>query len=117
LKIKRIYCAVDCGIVVNKSGAENVVEGGIIDGIGHAMYPELTLTRGKPDQLNFNTYRMIRMAEVPEIEIQFIESDIDPTGLGEPGLPPAGPAVANAAYAATGVRLRTQPFVKSGLFA
>ncbi|SEL13195.1 xanthine dehydrogenase family protein molybdopterin-binding subunit [Parapedobacter koreensis] len=117
LKIKKIYCAVDCGIVVNKSGAENVVEGGIIDGIGHAMYPELTLTRGKPDQVNFNTYRMIRMAEVPEIDIQFIENDIAPTGLGEPGLPPAGPAVANAAFAATGVRLRTQPFIKSGLFA
>ncbi|WP_257666046.1 xanthine dehydrogenase family protein molybdopterin-binding subunit [Parapedobacter tibetensis] len=117
LKIKKIYCAVDCGIVVNKSGAENVVEGGIIDGIGHAMYPELTLTKGKPDQVNFNTYHMIQMREVPEIEIQFIESDINPTGLGEPGLPPAGPAVANAAFAATGVRLRAQPFIKSGIFA
>ncbi|MGK6351330.1 molybdopterin cofactor-binding domain-containing protein [Parapedobacter sp. DT-150] len=117
VRIRKIYCAVDCGIVVNKSGAENVVEGGIIDGIGHAMYPELTLTKGKPDQVNFNTYRMIRMADVPEVDIQFIESDIDPTGLGEPGLPPAGPAVANAVFAATGVRLRAQPFIKSGLFA
>ncbi len=117
IKIRKVYCAVDCGIVVNKSGAEQMIEGGIIDGIGHALYPELTLTRGKPDQLNFNTYRMIRMAEIPEIEIEFIESDIEPTGLGEPGLPPAGPAVANAVFAATGVRLRTQPFIKSGLFA
>ena len=117
LKIKKIYCAVDCGIVVNPSGAEQMIAGGIIDGIGHAMYPELTLTKGKPDQVNFNTYRMIRMTEAPEIEIQFIESDVAPTGLGEPGLPPAGPAVANAAFAATGVRLRAQPFFKSGIFA
>lgn len=116
IKIRKVYCAVDCGIVVNRSGAETMVQGGIIDGICHAVYPELTLTKGKPDQWNFANYRMIRMSEVPEVEVQFIDSDIAPTGLGEPGLPPAGAAVANAVFAATGVRLRAQPFIKSGLF-
>lgn len=116
IKIKKIYCAVDCGILINHSGAENEVEGGIIDGIGNALYAEITLTNGKPDQVNFNHYRMIKMREVPEIEVQFIKSNEHPTGLGEPPLPPAGPAVANAVFAATGVRLRTQPFIKSGLF-
>lgn len=116
IKIKKIYCAVDCGILINHSGAENEVEGGIIDGIGNALYAEITLTKGKPDQANFNHYRMIKMIEVPEIEVQFIKSNEHPTGLGEPPLPPAGPAVANAVFAATGVRLRTQPFIKSGLF-
>lgn len=116
IKIKKIYCAVDCGILINQSGAENEVEGGIIDGIGNALYAEITLTNGKPDQVNFNNYRMIKMREVPEIEVQFIKSNEHPTGLGEPPLPPAGPAVANAVFAATGVRLRSQPFIKSGLF-
>lgn len=116
IKINKIYCAVDCGILINRSGAENEIEGGIIDGIGNALYAEITLTKGKPDQHNFNSYRMIKMREVPQIEIQFIESEEHPTGLGEPPLPPAGPAVANAVFAATGVRLRSQPFIKSGLF-
>lgn len=117
LKIKKVYCVADCGTVVNLSGAETQLEGGIIDGIGHAMYAELTLTKGKPDQTNFNNYRMIRLREVPEVEVHFIENDEKPTGLGEPGLPPAGPALANAVFAASGVRLKTQPFIKSGLFA
>lgn len=117
LKLKKIYCVADCGTVVNLSGAETQLEGGIIDGIGHAMYAELTLTKGKPDQTNFNTYRMIRMQEVPEVEVYFIQNSEKPTGLGEPGLPPAGPALANAVFAASGVRLKTQPFIKSGLFA
>ncbi|QNL50164.1 xanthine dehydrogenase family protein molybdopterin-binding subunit [Olivibacter sp. SDN3] len=117
LKIKKVYCVADCGTIVNLSGAETQLEGGIIDGIGHAMYAELTLTRGKPDQTNFNNYRMIRLGEVPDVEVHFIDNEEKPTGLGEPGLPPAGPAVANAVFAASGVRLKTQPFVKSGLFA
>lgn len=117
LRLKKMYCIVDCGRVVNLSGAETQLEGSIIDGIGHAMYGELTLTKGKPDQTNFNTYRMIRMNEAPEVEMHFIQSDAPPTGLGEPALPPAGAALANAVFAASGVRLKNQPFIKSGLFA
>lgn len=115
LKVSKVYCAVDCGIVVNVSGAETEIAGGAIDGIGHAIYGELTLTKGKPDQNNFDRYRMIRMPQAPEVEVQFIKSSEKPTGLGEPGLPPAGGALANAIFAATGKRLREQPFMKSGL--
>ncbi|MBD8489350.1 xanthine dehydrogenase family protein molybdopterin-binding subunit [Echinicola sp. CAU 1574] len=116
LKIKKVYCAVDCGIVINKSGAETQVEGGIIDGLGHALYGEITLTNGKADQLNFDQYRLIKMKEVPEIEVHFIQSDESPMGLGEPGLPPAGAALANAVFAAINVRLTAQPFIKSDIF-
>lgn len=117
LKLKKVYCVADCGTVINLSGAETQLEGGIIDGIGHAMYAELTLTNGQPDQSNFHNYRMIRMSEAPEIEVHFIQQEERPTGLGEPGLPPAAPALANAVFAATGIRLKSQPFIKSNLFA
>jgi len=105
-------CAVDCGIVVNPIAAINQVEGGIIDGIGHAMFGELTFKDGKATQNNFNNYRMIRMGEAPEIAVHFVKSENKPTGLGEPSLPPAGAAVANAIFAATGERLYSQPYVK-----
>jgi len=112
-KIKKVWCAVDCGIVVNPEGARNQVEGGIIDGIGHAMFSELTFRDGRPEQQNFDKYRLIRHREAPEeIEVFFVDNGIDPTGLGEPSLPPIMAAVANALYKATGNRLYRQPFVK-----
>ena len=109
--LKKVYCAVDCGILVNKSGALNQVVGGIVDGLGHAMYGNLTFKEGVAEQNNFNTYRMIRINEVPEVEVTFVDNGIDPTGLGEPTLPPLGGAVANALYKATGKRIRQQPFI------
>jgi len=111
-KIKKVYCAVDCGIVINPLSAKNQIEGGIIDGIGHAMYSALTFKNGKAEQSNFNTYRLIRHSEAPEIETYFTNNGIDPTGLGEPSLPPIAAAVANAIYKATGQRLYSQPFVQ-----
>ncbi|WP_420316124.1 molybdopterin cofactor-binding domain-containing protein [Ekhidna sp.] len=111
LKIKKVWCAVDCGIVVNVEGALNQIQGGIIDGIGHAMYSTLTFKDGKPQQENFNGYRLIRNSEAPlEIETHFVENGIDPTGLGEPSLPPISAALANALYQATGQRYYHQPF-------
>jgi len=110
--ITKVWCVVDCGIVINPKGAINQVEGGIIDGIGHAMYGDLAFTDGAASVNNFDAYRLIRMSEVPEIDVHFIPSDKDPTGLGEPTLPPAGAAVANALYSATGSRIYEQPFVK-----
>ncbi len=110
--VQKVVCAIDCGIVVNPIAATNQVEGGIIDGIGHAMYGELTFKDGQPQQNNFNNYRMIRMGEQPEIEVHFVKNNNDPTGLGEPTLPPAGGAIANAMFAATGKRWYRQPFVK-----
>lgn len=111
-KIEKIHCSIDCGIVINPKGAINQAQGGVIDGMGHAMYGELTLKNGKSDQNNFDKYRIIRMPEVPKVDIHFIESQNDPTGLGEPTLPPAGGAVANAYFKATGTRIYKQPFIK-----
>lgn len=113
-KVQKVWCAVDCGIVVNPDAARNQVEGGIVDGIGHAMYSTLSLTDGTPDQKNFDTYRLIRNTEAPdEIETFFVDNGIDPTGLGEPSLPPISGGVANAMAKATGQRLYDQPFISS----
>ncbi len=109
--VKKVTCAVDCGIVINPEGARNQIEGGIVDGIGHAMYSALTFEKGMPKQKNFNSYRLIRHAEAPEkIDVHFVDNGEKPTGLGEPSLPPIGAALANALYKATGTRLYTQPF-------
>lgn len=109
-KIERVVAASDCGIVINPVGAENQVEGGVIDGVGHAMYGYLGFEEGKPQQNNFNNYRLIRTKEAPKVEPYFVKSTNNPTGLGEPALPPAAGAVANAIYRATGQRLYKQPF-------
>ncbi|MFT4830477.1 MAG: isoquinoline 1-oxidoreductase beta subunit [Psychroserpens sp.] len=111
--VKKVTCVVDCGIVVNPLGALNQVEGGIIDGIGHAMYGDFGFEEGKPMANNFDRYRLIRMKEAPAIETHFIQNNLSPTGLGEPALPPAGAAIANAFKAATGNRLTQQPFMKN----
>ena len=110
--IKKITVAVDCGVVINPSGARNQVEGGVIDGIGHAMFGDFSFKNGKPDFKNFDTYRLIRMQETPKVVVHFVQNELSPSGLGEPGLPPAGGAVANAINAALGERIYQQPFVK-----
>ncbi len=110
--LKKIYACADCGVVVNLSGANQQVKGGVVDGLGHAMYSQLTFKDGATEQKNFNNYRLIRMKEVPEIDVHFVNNGIDPTGLGEPALPPTGGAVANAFAKATGKRLYNQPFSK-----
>jgi isoquinoline 1-oxidoreductase beta subunit len=114
--VKKIYAVSDCGEVVNKSGALQQVMGAIVDGYGHAMFGKLTFKEGAPEQTNFHQFRLIRMKEIPEIEAHFIDNGIDPTGLGEPALPPTGGAVANALFKATGVRMKNQPFVDQPLF-
>ena len=110
-RVKKVWCAVDCGIVVNPDAALNQIEGGIVDGIGHAMYGAITFKEGAAEQDNFHSYRLIRNMEAPgEIETFFVDNGIDPTGLGEPSLPPISGALANALAKATGQRLYTQPF-------
>ncbi|MEM6737911.1 MAG: molybdopterin cofactor-binding domain-containing protein, partial [Bacteroidota bacterium] len=97
--------------VVNPEGAKNQIEGGIIDGIGHAMYSQLTFENGVPQQQNFDRYQLMRHAQAPEeIEVHFVKNEIAPTGLGEPGLPPAVAALTNALYKASGIRYYHQPF-------
>lgn len=115
-KVQKVWCAVDCGIVVNPDAALNQIEGGIVDGIGHAMFSGLSFTDGKPDQSNFDRYRLIRHKEAPmEIETHFVDNGIDPTGLGEPSLPPIAAALSNALYKADGERRRQQPFMNEEL--
>lgn len=111
-QVEKVYCAVDCGIVINPDAAKNLLEGAVVDGIGNAMFGSLSFKEGRPNKQNFDEYRMIRMTEAPkEIEVHFVKNQIDPTGLGEPAFPPIFPALANALYKATGKRHYTQPFL------
>ncbi|WP_054557652.1 xanthine dehydrogenase family protein molybdopterin-binding subunit [Croceitalea dokdonensis] len=110
--VKKVTCVVDCGIVVNPMGALNQIEGGVIDGIGHSMYGDLAFEGGMPKASNYDRYRLIRMKEAPKVEVHLMQNEHSPTGLGEPTLPPAGGAVANALKAATGQRIYKQPFAK-----
>lgn len=114
--LKKVTAVTDCGMVVNPTGANHQVRGGIVDGMGHAMYGNLTFENGIPKQRNFDSYRLIRMKEVPEIDVHYVDSGYDPTGLGEPALPPTGGAIANAIFSATGRRLRSQPFIEQKEF-
>jgi isoquinoline 1-oxidoreductase beta subunit len=110
-KVHKVYAAVNCGQVVNLSGAENQVQGAIVDGLGHAMYTEITFDKGAVQQKNFNTYKMMRMQDAPlDVEVQFVATNDAPTGLGEPALPPIAAVVCNAIFAATGKRIRKLPF-------
>ena len=116
--VQKVYCAIDCGIVINPDAAINLAEGGSVDGIGHAMYSALTFKNGMPEQKNFDDYRLIRHGEAPkEIEVHFVKNDIDPTGLGEPPFPPIMGALANAIYKATGVRHYNQPLISDKILA
>ena len=109
-KITHVTAVTDCGEVVNLSGAENQIKGAIIDGMGHAMFAKLRFNDGVASPTNFNGYRLIKGNEIPTINAYFVDNGIEPTGLGEPALPPTGGSVANALYAATKKRLYKQPF-------
>ena len=113
VQVEKVVQAVDCGLVINPDAAKNLCEGAVVDGIGTAMFGELKFVNGAPDKSNFDQYRMIRMKEAPKvIETHFVESQVDPSGLGEPGYPPVFAALANALYQATGKRFYDQPFAK-----
>jgi isoquinoline 1-oxidoreductase beta subunit len=111
--VEKVYAAVDCGIVINPDAARNMGEGGIIDGVGNALFGEMTFKDGVPEKNNFHQYRLIRQKETPRaVEVHFVKNEQDPTGLGEPLFPPVFAAVANALYKATGKRFYEQPFAK-----
>jgi isoquinoline 1-oxidoreductase beta subunit len=116
LSIKKLTAAVDAGTIINLSAAEAQIQGAMIDGIGAAWFQKLTIEHGAAAQTNFDEYPMLRMNHAPPIvEVHFIKSIAPPTGLGEPGLPAAAPALCNAIFAATGKRVRTLPIVDQDL--
>jgi CO/xanthine dehydrogenase Mo-binding subunit len=104
-----MVCAIDCGQVVNPDSVKAQMEGGIIFGLTAALKDEITLEGGRVQQRNFHDYPMLRINESPEIEVYIVPSTEHPTGVGEPGVPPVAPAVANAIFAATGRRVRKLP--------
>ncbi|MEO1191142.1 MAG: xanthine dehydrogenase family protein molybdopterin-binding subunit [Pseudomonadota bacterium] len=114
--IERIVCAVDCGLAVNPDVIKAQMEGGIGYGISAALREEITLAGGEVEQLNFPDYEILRMGTIGTIEVHIQPSTEAPTGVGEPGLPPSAPALANAIRAAGGPRITVLPMTKSGLF-
>jgi isoquinoline 1-oxidoreductase beta subunit len=117
LKVDRVVVAADIGAqVVNLSGAENQVQGSVVDGLGTLMYPELNIERGRTVQSNFHEYPLIRMPDTPKtVEVHFLKTNYPTTGLGEPALPPLAPAVCNAIFAAIGKRVRQMPLSRTDL--
>jgi isoquinoline 1-oxidoreductase beta subunit len=109
VKVRRVVCAVDCGIAVNPDTIAAQIEGGLIFGLTAALHSQITIAKGRVQQSNFNDYRMMRINEAPSIEVHLIPSEEAPGGIGEPGTVAAAPSLANALFAATGVRLRQLP--------
>jgi isoquinoline 1-oxidoreductase beta subunit len=114
VKVDRVVCAVDCGTPINPDVITAQMEGGIGFGLGAILYGEISLKDGHVEQNNFDGYRVLRMNEMPKVEVHIVASALPPTGVGEPGVAPIGPAVANALFAATGKRVQTLPFAKGG---
>jgi len=110
VRVHRVVCAVDCGICVNPAGVRAQMEGAVAFGLSAALHGELTLKGGRVQQSNFHDYPLLRLNEMPEVEVHIVSSDEKAGGIGEPGVPPVAPAVANAVFAATGKRLRRLPF-------
>ncbi|MEK6209678.1 MAG: xanthine dehydrogenase family protein molybdopterin-binding subunit [Pseudomonadota bacterium] len=108
-KVHRVVCAVDCGRVVNPNIVEQQISGGVVFGLSALLHGEITLQDGRVQQSNFHDYPVVRMNEAPRIEVHIVGSTEDPTGVGEPGVPPLAPAVCNALFRATGKRVRSLP--------
>lgn len=110
IRVHRVVCAVECGIAVNPRMIEAQMQSGIAFGLGAALHSTLTFKEGRVQESNYHDYRILRMPEMPVVEVHIVPSTEQPSGVGEPGTPPIAPAVANAVFALTGQRLRTLPF-------
>ncbi len=109
LKVHRVVCAVDCGHHVNPMILRQQIEGGMVYGLAAALKGEITIDRGRVQQANFDTYDVLRIDEMPQVEVHIVASTEAPGGIGEAATPGIAPAVANAVFAATGKRIRKLP--------
>jgi isoquinoline 1-oxidoreductase beta subunit len=114
IRVEKVYSGVDVGPILNLSGARNQVEGAVVDALSTAQL-EISFADGAARESNFDAYSLLRINQAPDVECHFIQSDNPPTGLGEPPIAPATPAITNAIFAATGVRIRELPFARSGI--
>jgi isoquinoline 1-oxidoreductase beta subunit len=115
-RVHNVWCAVDCGVAINPNVIKAQMEGGVGYGLGAVLFDEITLGKGgKIMQSNFHDYRSLRIDEMPHVEVAVITSSEKPTGVGEPGTPPVGPAVANAWRRLTGAPVRRLPIVPGGV--
>ena len=117
VKVERVVCAVDCGVAVNPDVIRAQMEGCIGFALGALYYGEIEIKDGRAVQRNFDTYRSLRIHEMPRVEVHIVPSDAKPTGVGEPGVPPLAPAVANAIAKLGGPRVRRLPLTRAGLVA
>ena len=113
IRVRRVVCAVDCGSIINPDTVKAQIEGGVVFGIGGALWGEITLSNGRVEQSNFHDYRVPRMNETPPIEVHLVRNLEAPGGIGEPGTAATAPALANAVFAATGTRIRQLPLAKA----
>jgi isoquinoline 1-oxidoreductase beta subunit len=109
-----VACAIDCGIAVNPETIAAQMESGIAFGLSAALFSRLSFGQGRVQQSNFHDYRVLRLNEMPAVDVHIVPSTERPSGVGEPGTPPIAPAVANAVFALTGQRLRSLPLVLNG---